>query len=51
MFNVRKGTAEGEEDGMNYVWDGTKWDALGTFIVYEALSNDDIDAAIAEAEA
>lgn len=51
VFNVRKGTAEGEEDGMNYVWDGTKWDALGTFIVYEALSNDDIDAAIAEAEA
>lgn len=51
VYNVRKGTAEGEEDGMNYVWDGTKWDALGTFIVYEGLSNDEIDAAIAEAEA
>lgn len=51
VYNVRKGSGEGEEDGMNYVWDGTKWDALGTFIVYEGLSNDEIDAAIAEAEA
>lgn len=51
VYNVRKGTGTGEEDGMNYVWDGTKWDALGTFIVYEGLSNDEIDAAIAEAEA
>ena len=51
VYNVQKGTGEGEVDGMNYVWDGAKWDALGTITVYEALSNDEIDAAIAEAEA
>lgn len=33
-----------ESSGMNYAWDGTKWDALGETIVIERISNAEIDA-------
>lgn len=29
--------------GMNYAWDGTKWDALGETLAIESISNAEID--------
>lgn len=33
-----------EADGMNYAWNGTTWDALGSAIQIEAMTNAEIDA-------
>lgn len=32
-----------EENGMNYAWTGTEWDALGGLLEVEAITNDEID--------
>lgn len=32
------------DNGQNYAWDGTKWDALGGSIQIEVATDDDIDA-------
>lgn len=39
------------EAGMNYGWTGEKWDPLGASFKIETMTPDDIDAAIAAAEA
>lgn len=36
-----------EATGMNYAWDGEKWDALGGAFEIEAISNGEIDALLA----
>ena len=36
-----------QADGMNYAWNGTAWDALGSGFSIEAISNSDIDAIVA----
>lgn len=36
-----------EDDGMNYAWTGSGWDALGAAIEIEAISNDKIDQILA----
>lgn len=33
-----------EATGMNYAWDGEKWDALGETITIESITNAEIDA-------
>ena len=33
-----------EEDGMNYAWNGTAWDALGEILTIESITNAEIDA-------
>lgn len=33
-----------EADGMNYAWNGSAWDALGSAIQIEAMTNAEIDA-------
>ena len=35
------------DNGQNYAWDGTKWDALGGSIQIEVATDDDIDALFA----
>lgn len=32
-----------EDTGMNYVWTGTGWDALGSVFTIEAITNSEID--------
>jgi hypothetical protein len=32
-----------QADGMNYAWNGTSWDSLGSDFTIEAMSNSDID--------
>lgn len=34
-----------KEDGMNYAWDGSKWDALGGTFTITAMTNEEIDDA------
>lgn len=36
-----------QADGMNYAWNGTSWDSLGSDFTIEALSNSDIDQIMA----
>lgn len=36
-----------EADGMNYAWNGTAWDALGSTITIEVATNAEIDALFA----
>lgn len=36
-----------EDSGMNYAWDGEKWDALGEIFEIETISNAEIDAVVA----
>lgn len=36
-----------EATGMNYAWDGTKWDALGETIQIESITNAEIDMIVA----
>lgn len=36
-----------EATGMNYAWDGAKWDALGETIQIESITNAEIDAIVA----
>ena len=36
-----------EATGMNYAWDGTKWDALGETIQIESITNAEIDTIVA----
>lgn len=36
-----------EATGMNYAWDGEKWDALGQLFEIEAITNTEIDALLA----
>lgn len=36
-----------QENGMNYAWDGTKWDPLGTSFEVMAITNAEIDAILA----
>lgn len=36
-----------QADGMNYAWDGTEWDNLGSDFNIEALTNSDIDQIMA----
>lgn len=36
-----------QADGMNYAWNGTSWDSLGSSFNIEAISNSDIDSIIA----
>lgn len=36
-----------ESTGMNYAWDGEKWDPLGETIQIEAITNAEIDAIVA----
>lgn len=36
-----------EDTGMNYAWDGMKWDALGQLFEIQALTNAEIDAIVA----
>lgn len=38
-----------EATGMNYAWDGEKWDALGEAFQIESITNAEIDAIVAEA--
>lgn len=33
-----------EASGMNYAWDGEKWDALGETVQIESITNGEIDA-------
>lgn len=33
-----------EATGMNYAWDGEKWDALGQLLEIQAISNEEIDS-------
>ena len=35
-------------NGMNYAWDGTKWDALGMEVNVESITNDEIDSMMTE---
>lgn len=35
-----------EDSGMNYAWDGKKWDALGEIFEIETISNAEIDAVV-----
>lgn len=37
-----------EATGMNYAWDGEKWDALGEVFEIQAITNAEIDAITAE---
>lgn len=37
-----------EDTGMNYAWDGEKWDALGQVFEVQAITNAEIDAITAE---
>lgn len=36
-----------QADGMNYAWNGTEWDAMGSSFSIEPISNSDIDAIVA----
>lgn len=36
-----------QADGMNYAWNGTSWDSLGSDFTIEAMSNSDIDNVMA----
>lgn len=36
-----------EDTGMNYAWDGQKWDALGQVFEIQSIPNDEIDALLA----
>lgn len=36
-----------EDGGMNYAWDGTKWDALGEIFTITAITNSEIDTVVA----
>ena len=36
-----------EDTGMNYAWDGTTWDNLGTIFTITSISNAEIDAIVA----
>lgn len=36
-----------QENGMNYAWDGTKWDSLGTAFEVMSITNAEIDAILA----
>lgn len=36
-----------EDGGMNYAWDGTKWDALGEIFTITAVTNTEIDTILA----
>lgn len=36
-----------QENGMNYAWDGTKWDSLGTSFEVMSITNAEIDAILA----
>ena len=36
-----------ESTGMNYAWDGQQWDALGSTVEIESISNAEIDALLA----
>ena len=36
-----------EADGMNYAWEGTKWDAMGSVLEITAISNGEIDTILA----
>lgn len=36
-----------ESSGMNYAWDGTKWDALGEIFTITAITNAEIDTIVA----
>lgn len=38
-----------EDTGMNYAWDGEKWDALGESFEIQAITNEEIDAITGEA--
>lgn len=38
-----------EDTGMNYAWDGEKWDALGASFEIQAITNEEIDAITGEA--
>lgn len=40
VYNVEAG-------GMNYAWDGSKWDALGEIFVITAITNAEIDTIVA----
>lgn len=33
-----------EASGMNYAWDGTKWDALGEIFEIQSITNEEIDS-------
>jgi hypothetical protein len=33
-----------QERGINYAWDGTKWDPLGELFALESISNEEIDS-------
>lgn len=50
VANLPTGAAVGDvynvegDNGQNYAWDGTKWDALGGSIQIEVATDDDIDA-------
>lgn len=35
-----------EATGMNYAWNGTDWDALGSLMAVESMSNSEIDAVV-----
>lgn len=35
-----------EDTGMNYVWTGTAWDALGSVFTIDAITNSEIDAIV-----
>ena len=37
-----------QESGMNYAWTGTEWDNLGGVFEITAITNDEIDAIMAE---
>lgn len=37
-----------EDTGMNYAWDGEKWDALGVDFEIQAITNEEIDAITGE---
>lgn len=37
-----------EDTGMNYAWDGEKWDALGESFEIQAITNEEIDAITGE---
>lgn len=37
-----------EDSGMNYAWDGEKWDALGELFEIQSITNAEIDAILAE---
>lgn len=36
-----------EDTGMNYAWDGEAWDALGGMFTVESITNEEIDAILA----